>query len=89
MVYLFMEGIYSKKTLWKTKTLIFFNIYAFKKQLGPQGVNSLLDLPVIRKVVLRKFPIRHSFALPSLLCSLPSFSDYSSKNNTQLPEVNV
>lgn len=46
-----------------------------------QGVNLLPDLLVIRKAVVRKFLIWHSSAVPSLLCSLPSFSDYIQKQH--------
>ena len=55
------NSTYSEKALLKTKTLIFFkkSVGHFRmlliNLLGPQGVNSLLDLPVIRKIVLRKF----------------------------------
>jgi len=55
------NGTYSKKALLKIKTLIFFKQSTGNFRtllinlLGPQGVNSFLDLPVIRKIVFRKF----------------------------------
>lgn len=70
------NSTYSKKALLKTKIVIFFkqSVNHFRllliNLLDPQGVNSLLDLPVIRKIVLRTFLIWHSCCpLPSLFSS--------------------
>lgn len=75
--YLLKGGVTKDQHLHKVKDLS----GCFWRTTWAQGVNLLPDLRVIRKAVVRKFLIWHSFAVPSLLCSLPSFSDYIQKQH--------